>query len=67
MRSHRPALLITIALLAAAPAAQAKIRNIPDTLGDNLAKLTAATPLDVLLQQLHRALLIHRSLLLAES
>jgi hypothetical protein len=50
VRSHRPALLIAIVLLAA-PAAQAKVRNIPATLGDNLAKLTAATPLDVLLPE----------------
>jgi hypothetical protein len=48
VRSHRPALLIAIALLAAAPAAQAKVRNIPATLGDNLAKLTAAPPLALL-------------------
>jgi len=53
VRSHRPVLLIAavaVACLAAAPA-EAKVRNIPDVLGSNLAKLTASTPLDVLLPE----------------
>ena len=52
MRSHRPVLLIAIACLAVAPAgAQAKVGNLPSILGSKLGKLTASTPLPVLLPQ----------------
>src|SRR6187431_1797839 len=47
----RPTLLALALCLLAAPAAQAKVTNIPDVLGSKLGKLTAATPLDVLLPE----------------
>ena len=52
MRSHRCTLLIAAAVAAIAPAAaQAKVRDLPAILGSKLGKLTAATPLPVLLPQ----------------
>ena len=50
----RPTRLLPIAVLLAllAPAAaSAKVRNVPDVLGSKLGKLTAATPLAVLLPE----------------
>lgn len=54
MRSHRPALLATVGVAVAAfapAAAQAKVRDLPAILGSKLGKLTASTPLPVLLPQ----------------
>ena len=49
VRPHRLALLITVAVAFAPAAAQAA--NIPDVLGSDLGKLTASTPLAVLLPE----------------
>lgn len=51
MRSHRPALLIAVLCLTAVAPAQAKVRDLPTVLGSKLGKLTASTPLPVLLPQ----------------
>jgi hypothetical protein len=51
VRSHRPALLIAVLCLTAVAPAHAKVRSLPTILGSKLGKLTASTPLPVLLPQ----------------